>query len=315
MSVDSSKKIIWTSEACIAWNGCGFTCLQSDHPEAQPVCRGCTVPGTPPIDPLEPGEQIPVIVDGTTITCRKGALLIDVIRAAGSWVPSLCHHPRLPPAGTCRLCLVELEEGGQSKTAASCAYPVTTAVAVRTDTPGLQRYRKHVIAMLLRESPNAPRLLELADICNVDPRLAAEEDKIAPAEKRGGDGCVLCGRCVRVATYFTGCRALEMCGRGSDLRPAHAFDAEDDPACIKCGACTAVCPTGARGTHAAPKSTADPRLEPACDLCVRICPEAAVYQDDLTGVVGIFDSKCRECGLCIHYCPTNALRYTTSYDR
>ncbi len=310
---ESRRKIVWDAAACIGNRSCEWACLRDEQAAQQPFpCRGCTVRRPAPISPLGEEERISVQVNGINTSCRKGALLIDVIRAAGFAVPSLCAHPLLPPRGACRLCLVELQETDGTRVVTSCNFEVFTEVSVRTDTPRIVRNRSRIIEMLLRESPQTVRIAALAQLYNIAPLSADfEREKGEPkARETAKAGCVLCGRCVRVAKYVTKCHSLEMCGRGADLRPAHPFDAEDCPECNRCGACVAVCPTGVLTISPAESSECS-----GCDLCLRICPDRAVVRDKATGRIDIIDHRCKECGLCIHYCPTGALRYNASCDR
>ena len=67
--------------------------------------------------------------------------------ANGIRIPTLCHHPELTPAGSCRLCAVEIE--GWRTEAPACAARATEGMVVRTDTPRIERSRRAVLEMLL----------------------------------------------------------------------------------------------------------------------------------------------------------------------
>src|SRR4030042_420098 len=55
-------------------------------------------------------EKIPVIINDQEILSLKGATILEVALANNIYIPHLCYHPDLKPAGICRLCLVELED-------------------------------------------------------------------------------------------------------------------------------------------------------------------------------------------------------------
>ncbi|MCL1912747.1 MAG: FAD-dependent oxidoreductase [Eubacteriaceae bacterium] len=58
--------------------------------------------------------------------------------------------------------------------------------------------------------------------------------------------CILCGLCSRACEELVGACALGIAGRGFDSQAAPAFGELDGASgCISCGACAALCPTGA----------------------------------------------------------------------
>lgn len=182
-----------------------------------------------------PEEKIELKIDGRTVYATRGARLLDVLRAHGVFVPTLCDHPALPPAGGCRLCLVEIKEGaGRSRMVASCLFPLERPVEVFTASPRVLKARRFILTLLLARYPGVRVVTELARHYGVEalPRLKAE-----PGE------CILCLRCMR-ACAAEGNNAIGTCFRGQEKRVSPPWG--DPPAdCIGCGACAAVCPTGA----------------------------------------------------------------------
>jgi len=47
------------------------------------------------------------VIDGKTDSAKEGMMVLKAAKAAGIYIPSLCFHPHVSPAGTCRLCADE----------------------------------------------------------------------------------------------------------------------------------------------------------------------------------------------------------------
>ncbi len=112
-----------------------------------------------------------MIIDGRRITPQAGASVLETAREVGSAIPTLCHHPGLPPDGSCRMCLVEVD--GRSLHPA-CVLPATDDLVVRTETDDIQAERRSLLRLLLgKYRPGIGRadngLLVLADRYGVDP--------------------------------------------------------------------------------------------------------------------------------------------------
>ena len=105
-----------------------------------------------------------ILINGKKIKTRKGEYVLDVARREGFDIPSLCHHPALPPDGACRLCLVEVEgQNGSNKVTTACTLEVSEGLSVRLDTPEVTRNRNVVLEMLLSRVSDSPTLLALAE--------------------------------------------------------------------------------------------------------------------------------------------------------
>lgn len=177
--------------------------------------------------------MIEVTIDGKTISVERGTTLLDAAKSLGIRIPTLCHHEGLPPEGSCRVCVVEIEQRGRKKLVASCMFPITGPLAAETASERALNARKFVVGLLLNRNPKAVAIGELAREYGVtrEERFASEPDL-----------CIRCARCVR-ACEIDGTNAIQLVRMGFDRYVAPPYDSAPE-SCIGCAACAEVCPTG-----------------------------------------------------------------------
>jgi formate dehydrogenase alpha subunit len=206
-------------------------------------------------------DEVTLTIDGKTVAAARGATVFEAALGAGIDIPHLCHKPELglPPTGSCRLCLVEVE--GAKGPLASCVHPVSEGMVVHTDTPALQEHRRMAVDLLLSNHPHDCLTCEKAGTCDLQTyayRLGVKHSEypgetvaVAPVQEGPAivydrSKCILCGRCVEVCQHVQVSGAIDFLGRGFDtqigLPPGLA---REDSVCAECGNCLDVCPTGA----------------------------------------------------------------------
>ena len=147
-------------------------------------------------------------------------------------IPTLCHHKALEPAGMCRMCTVEVFDGRRTRFVTSCNYPIWEGMEVKTDTETVHEGRKLIVEMLLARCPEVARAPGAGE--ELRHRKTALQD-------RGRHLHPL--RPVHAHVRAHGANAITLTERGLDMKVDTPFSIKTE-ACIGCGACASVCPTG-----------------------------------------------------------------------
>jgi bidirectional [NiFe] hydrogenase diaphorase subunit len=205
-------------------------------------------------------ENISIRIDGEYVPAHTGQTILEVARAGGKYIPTLCWLANLTPVGACRLCIVEV--AGVGRLLPACTTPVQDGMSVTTNSDKLQRYRKIAIEFLLAErnhhcavcvSNNHCELQAMAQKLGVthsrytygNPRLPVDlsHERYSLDHNR----CILCTRCVRACAEVEGAHVWDVSSRG--IRSMIVCDMNrpwgESATCTSCGKCVQVCPTGA----------------------------------------------------------------------
>jgi len=210
-----------------------------------------------PIDrPTRPAlPSIALTIDGHPVSVPAGATILSACATLGIAIPTLCFLETLKPVNVCRLCVVEVE--GARVLAPACSRAVDAGMVVHTRSPRVMLSRRLVLELLassvdLSTTPGMSELLVEygCDPARFGPRAATVEQppKIDnDLYVRDYSKCVLCYKCVEACgPDHQNTFAIAVSGRGFGARISTEFDAPlPDSACVYCGNCIAVCPTGA----------------------------------------------------------------------
>lgn len=242
--------------------------------------------------------ELSLQVDDRIVRVPRGASLLDAARAAGASVPTLCHLPRLPASGACRLCVVEIE--GRPGLVPSCAFPAAEGLRVSTRTPRVLAARQMVVELLLANHPQECLTCVRSSGCELQalaarhgvrelrfagPRPRPKLDVASPALVRDPGKCILCGRCVRVCEEIQGVGAIDFVGRGVRARVGPAFgEGLNVTACVGCGQCVLVCPTGALAEQSAEGEVWDALADPERVVVVQTAPAVRVTLGEALGL-------------------------------
>ena len=204
-------------------------------------------------------KNINLKIDGLDVCVPEGTTILEAARSVGIRVPTLCFLKDVNEIGACRICVVEVQ--GARSLVASCVYPVSEGMVVRTNTEKVRHSRRLTLELIMSNHRmdcltcvrNAHcELLSLANELGIDAVRYANDQMLPQIEAsaahlvRDNSKCVLCRRCVAA------CRKLQEVGvistneRGFKTHVSCAYDrdlAEVD--CVSCGQCVVACPTGA----------------------------------------------------------------------
>jgi NADP-reducing hydrogenase subunit HndD len=235
------------------------------------------VPPPPAVPVAVRRREVTLSVDGTDVSVPEGSTILDACRSCGVEVPTLCFLETLAPVNVCRVCVVEVE--GSRVLVPACSRQVATGMVVRTGTDRVATSRRMVLELLASsvdlsyagddvhrwmaeygarpERHGTPVGAGDRDHAHAGHHGTVGGDAaatVAQPVKRDNDQyvrdysrCILCYKCVEACgdeaqhTF-----AIAVAGRGFDARISTEFDvALPDSACVYCGNCIGVCPTGA----------------------------------------------------------------------
>jgi len=258
-----------------------------------PVPRG-PLPDVPPDAAL---RQVEVQIDGKKVSVPENATILNAARQLGIDTPTLCFLENLTPVNVCRVCVVELE--GSRVLVPACSRKVEPGMKIKTDSERVRLSRRLVLEFLASsmEVSTAPSLQAYMRQYGADPRRfgsstthAAEPPKIDnELYVRDYAKCILCYKCVEACGVDAqNTFAISVAGRGFSAHIATEFDVPlPNSACVYCGNCIGVCPTGAlmfrseydmrnAGTWEEPRQT---RTDTICPYCGVGCTLTVHAQD------------------------------------
>lgn len=170
-------------------------------------------------------------LNGLEVKVEKGATLLEAAQFYGFPIPTLCHMEGLSPYGACRLCVVEIGTGDNTKLVTSCTYKVEENLNVRTASQRVVKARKMIIELLLASCPQSKIIQDIASAHQVSQQRFKQEH----------EDCILCGLCVRICEEQMMGKAIGFRGRGESRSIGTPFDVKSEE-CRLCGACIYVCP-------------------------------------------------------------------------
>jgi predicted molibdopterin-dependent oxidoreductase YjgC len=240
-----------------------------------PVPRG----PLPVVPPPRPRATVELTIDGRAVAVPEGATLLEAARQLGIETPTLCFLDNLTPVNVCRICVVEVE--GSRMLVPACSRRAEPGMVVKTESPRVRLSRRLVLELLASsvDVSTAPQIRAYMAAYEARPErfgpqgppaAAGERDAARPGHHHPPDAesaatvgqpvkvdndlyvrdyakCILCYKCVEACGRDAqNTFAIALAGRGFDARISTEYDVPlPDSACVYCGNCIGVCPTGA----------------------------------------------------------------------
>ena len=205
-------------------------------------------------------EMVNIKINGMPLSVPAGITILEAARMHGIDIPTLCFLKEINEIGACRICVVEVV--GMRNLVAACVYPVAEGMEILTNSKRVFASRKTNLELILsthnRSCLSCVRSgnCELQKLCK-DFRIYDEAkydgekpesdyDDSAVHMVRDNSKCVLCRRCAAACAKWQDVAVIGPNNRGFNTHIGTAFDQNlGDVACVSCGQCIVVCPTGA----------------------------------------------------------------------
>lgn len=207
--------------------------------------------------------MVNIKINGVACEVKEGTTILEAARSQGIQIPTLCWLKGLNEIGACRICVIEMV--GARSLIASCVYPISKADEGReilTHSKDVLESRKTTLQLLL--SDHEKKCLCCARSGHCELQTLSKELGVDDAGRfqgavnhfeiddsslhmyRDNNKCINCRRCVAACGETQGIGVIGANERGFSTEISCAFDMNlAGTACVSCGQCIAVCPTGA----------------------------------------------------------------------
>jgi NADH-quinone oxidoreductase subunit G len=229
--------------------------------------------------------DVTLTIDGKQVTVPAGTLVVDAAKRAGIAIPVFCYHPKMEPAGMCRMCLVEigrpmmdratgkpvLDEKGEAKIQffpkleTACTNPVSDGMVVKTQLTSdkARDGQRGTVEFLLTSHPLDCPICDKGGECplqNLTMEHGPGKSRFTFDEKQrlakhvplgeliwlDRERCIQCGRCVRFQSDIASEAVLGFDERGRFTQIITCSEPGFDS--VFSGNTTDICPVGALTT-------------------------------------------------------------------
>jgi predicted molibdopterin-dependent oxidoreductase YjgC len=263
-------------------------------------------------------DLVSVTIDGQAIEVAEGSTILQACRFLQIDTPTLCQVDTMAPVNVCRVCVVELE--GSRVLVPACSRKVEAGMKIHTDSDRVRHSRRVVLELLASSvdmTLTSPQVHGWMDAYGANPTKFGEVATVAQPVKvdnglyvRDYSRCILCYKCVEACgDEAQNTFAIGVAGRGFDAHISTEFETPlPDSACVYCGNCIGVCPTGAlmfkseydmraAGTWDESRQTVTETVCPYCGVGCML--ELHVQDNSIVKVTSPLDSSVTSGHLCV----------------
>lgn len=173
--------------------------------------------------------MVTISINNREFTVSALNSVLQACESAGYIVPRFCYHEKLSVAGSCRMCLVEIQKS--PKPVVSCAMPVSKGMVVFTNTPLVKKAREAILESLLVNHPLDCPICDQGGECDLQDetlvygvdrgryyefKRGVEDKECGPIIKTIMTRCIHCTRCIRFSSEIAGLEGLGAFGRGKE---------------------------------------------------------------------------------------------------
>lgn len=217
---------------------------------------------------------ITIKINNQALQCEEGDSIIEVARANGIFIPTICYLSGCSPTLACKMCMGENAEG---KRVYTCNTKAKDGLEIFTDTPSIRREREMIMQTYDVNHPLECGVCDKSGECELQnltlyTKVSHQDFALPDDEKHSKfwaqaeydpNLCIVCERCVTTCKDNIGEAKLKANKAELHSPDEYKDKMEKDPysvwskkqksliefvgesPCLDCGECIAVCPVGA----------------------------------------------------------------------
>lgn len=204
--------------------------------------------------------MINLTIDNKKVQGQEGQTILQIAKANGIHIPTLCYMEGIHEINSCRICVVEVE--GMRNLQPSCSLKAANNMVVRTNTDKVISARRTIVNLMLASGEHNCLICEASGNCElqnaayelgiempdftIEPSKKPVHDDTSPMIIRDNKKCILCKRCVVACNDIVDNGVLGLGQRGSETVIVCDNDKPmGESSCVQCGECVQRCPVGA----------------------------------------------------------------------